>query len=89
MVLLEKDNGLQCYFNGNHWNFYDGFYWASILFLAGWTPKVVVGDGDVRNLKKRQDKTNVELHFFDIKGIKIMASDVINYKYHIKSMSLW
>ncbi len=27
--------------------------------------------------------------FFDIKGIKIMASDVINYKYHIKSMSLW
>ncbi len=26
---------------------------------------------------------------FDIKGIKIMASDAINYKYHIKSMSLW
>ncbi len=26
---------------------------------------------------------------FDIKGIKIMASDVINYKYHIKSMSPW
>ncbi len=47
------------YFNGNHWNFCDGFYWASILFLAGWTPKVVVGDGDVRNLKKLQDKTNV------------------------------
>ncbi len=48
-----------------------------------------MGDGDVRNLKKLQDKTNVELHFFDIKAIKIMASDVINYKYHIKSMSLW
>ncbi len=48
-----------------------------------------MGDGDVRNLKKLQDKTNVELHFFDIKGIKIMASDVINYKYHITSMSLW
>ncbi len=59
------------------------------FFFAGWTPTVVVGDGDVRNLKKLQDKTNFELHFVDIKGIKIMASDVINYKYHIKSMSLW
>ncbi len=26
---------------------------------------------------------------FYIKGIKIMASDVINYKCHIKSMLLW
>ncbi len=32
---------------------------------------------------------NIELHLFDIKGIKSMASDVINYKYHIKTMSLW
>ncbi len=30
-----KANGL-CYFNGNQWHFCDGFYCASILFLAGW-----------------------------------------------------
>ncbi len=37
MVLLENANGLYWYFNGNHWNFCDGFYWASIVlfFLAG------------------------------------------------------
>ncbi len=31
MVLLEKANGSYWYFNGNHWNFCDGFYWASIV----------------------------------------------------------
>ncbi len=39
-----------------------------------------------RNCKTKQILNYI---FFDIKGIKIMASDVINYKYHIKSMSLW
>ncbi len=34
MVLLEKANGLKWYFNGNHWNFCDGFYWASIVFFS-------------------------------------------------------
>ncbi len=37
-------------------------------------------------------QTNIELHFFFffyIKGIKIMASGVINYKCHFKSMLLW
>ncbi len=43
-----------------------GFY----SFLAGWTPKVVVGDGDVRNLKKLQDKKHFELHLFYIKALK-------------------
>ncbi len=32
MVSLEKANGSLWYFNGNHWNFCDGFYWASIFF---------------------------------------------------------
>ncbi len=68
--------------------FCDGFYWASILFLAGWTPKIVVGDEDVWNLKKLQDKKK-DIFFFYKKGIKIRASDVINYKYHIKSTLLW
>ncbi len=45
-----------------------------LFFLAGWTPKVVVGDGDVCNLKKLQDK-----RAFYIKGIKSMASDVIYF----------
>ncbi len=44
--------------------FCDGFYWASILFLAGWTPKIVVGDEDVWNLKKLQDKKKDYLFFF-------------------------
>ncbi len=34
MVLLEKDNGLSWYFNRIHRNLCDGFYWASIVFLA-------------------------------------------------------
>ncbi len=29
-----KATGLQWYFNGNHWNFCDGFYRASIVFLS-------------------------------------------------------
>ncbi len=37
MVLLEKANGLSWYFNRNHWDFCDGFYWASIVFLAGFS----------------------------------------------------
>ncbi len=28
-----KATGLQWYFNGNHWNFCDGFYRASIVFF--------------------------------------------------------
>ncbi len=35
-------------------------------------------------MKKQQDKKNIEYFFFYIKGIKSMASDVINYKYHKK-----
>ncbi len=34
MVLLEKANGSYWYFNGNHLNFCDGFYWASIVFIS-------------------------------------------------------
>ncbi len=30
-----------------------------------------------------------DFFFFYKKGIKISASDVINYKYHIKSTLLW
>ncbi len=30
-----------------------------------------------------------KITFFNIKGIKSMASDVINYKYHIKTTLLW
>ncbi len=32
-VLLEKANGLEWYFNGNHWNFCNDLYWASIVFF--------------------------------------------------------
>ncbi len=32
---FEKANGI---LNGNHWNFCDGFFWASIVFLAGVLP---------------------------------------------------
>ncbi len=39
------------------------------FFLAGWTPKIVVGDGDVWNLKKLQDKKK-RLIFFTKKAFK-------------------
>ncbi len=37
-------------------NFCDGSSIGFYSFLAGWTPKVVVGDGDVWNLKNCKTK---------------------------------
>ncbi len=41
-----------------------------MLINSCWTPKVVVVDGDVCDLKKLQDKKNIELHFFYLKVLK-------------------
>jgi len=45
MVLLEKANGLLWYFNGDHWDSCDGFYWASIVgFIRVKHPRTVSED---------------------------------------------
>ncbi len=49
---------------------------------------VVVGDEDVCDPKNLQDKKKFELRLHYKKSIKGTTSDVVNYKYHIKTNEL-